>query len=924
MSPPSAWPGLLGRRSECDALSGVVAATKAGRSQVLVLRGEAGAGKTALLEFLVTCASGCRVARAAGVESEQELAFAGLHQLCGPLLDRLSTLPVPQQEALGTAFGLRSGAAPDRFLVGLAVLTLLSEVAADQPLVCVVDDAQWLDQASATALAFVARRLAAQSVALVFAAREPSGDLPPLPGLPALPLSGLSPADAAVLLERSVTGVLDPRVRDRVVAESRGNPSVLRRLPRVLSAAELVFGGDSCAAGGSAPYRLEHAFLRRVAAVPPPTRLLLLLAAAEPMGDVPLLWRAADRLGLGPDEVAAADADGLIEVHDRVRFPSPLARWAVYRSATRAERREVHRALADATDAGLDPDRRAWHRGCATLAPDAAIAAQLEHSVGRAVAHGGLAAAAAFLERSAQLTPDPAGRARRALAAAEATAAVGAFDQASVLLATATAGPVGEAGRARIELSQAQLSLAADGGSAALPQLLAAAHRLVPIDADLARDTYLDALAAGLCAGRLAADPGIRRAAVAAREAPAPPVPHRRDTLLEGLAVLVTDGFPAAAAPLRRAVAAFTREHLTTAETLRSSGLAAATAASLWNDGDWDVLTRRHLDLAREAGALGALPLALTGRTVLHLFTGDLTAATSLVEESRSITERTGSPLAPYGEAGLLAVRGRAAEAEPLIRSCLDDAAARGEGLGGTLAHWARAVLCNGRSRYREALRAAAAATAEPLELGPRGWALAELVEAGLRSGETLAAHAALEQLSGLTGASGTDWALGVTASRRALLCTGATAEELHREAIERLGRSRVRIELARARLLYGEWLRREGRRVQARAHLRTAHEELTAMGVEAFAQRARHELLATGETVRKRTGATAGELTAQEAHIVRLAAQGLTNPEIGAALYVSPRTVEWHLRKTFVKLGVRTRRELRTLPVLDSSVIAT
>jgi ATP/maltotriose-dependent transcriptional regulator MalT len=430
-------------------------------------------------------------------------------------------------------------------------------------------------------------------------------------------------------------------------------------------------------------------------------------------------------------------------------------------------------------------------------------------------------------------------------------------------------------------------------------------------------------LTAALFAGRLAAGPGARKVAAAVRAAPPPSTPRKRDALLAGLAVLSTDGYAPAVAPLRRAVAAFAGEDLTREEALGSAWLAAATAASLWDDGDWDLLTRRHLQLAREAGALAALPLALDTRTVVHLFTGDLAAATSLVQECRWTTDVTGSGLVRYGEVGLLAVRGRADQAEPVISRCLDDVVARGEGVGVTMAQWARAVLCNGLGRYAEALHAAQEAAAEPLEPGPAKWALAELVEAGVRSGETAAAAAALEQLAALARASGSDWALGVAASRTALLREGTTADELHREAVERLGRTGVCVELARAQLLHGEWLRREGRRVEARTQLRTAHQALSAMGLEAFADRARHELLATGETVRRRTVETPGALTPQEAHIARLAAQGLTNPEIGAALYVSPRTVEWHLHKTFSKLGVRTRRELRrSLPPVDQHAI--
>ena len=921
MSKTSSWPGLLGRRSECDMLSGLIAAAKAGRSQVLVLRGEAGIGKTALLDFLLERATGCRVGRAAGVESEMELPYAGLHQLCSPYLDRLNKLPGPQQEALGTAFGLQPGSAPpDRFLVGLAVLTLLSEVAEERPLICVVDDAQWLDQASSQTLEFVARRLAAEPVAMVFAIRESDED-PRFPGLPELVVRGLRTADAAALLDSAVPGTLDPRVRDRILAESHGNPLALLELPRGFSAAELAFGGDSSAVGTPLVHRLEQGFLRQLQPLSRQSRQLLLTAAAEPVGDVTLLWRGAERLGIPTDAAAMAEAAGLIELRDRVRFRHPLVRSAVYRSATSAERREVHRALADVTDPDLNPDRRAWHRACATVGPDEAVAAELERSAGRAMSHGGLAAAAAFLERAATFTPDPARRAQRSLDAAQAKVAAGAFDDASALLATAQVGPLGEADRARIELLQAQMSFAANRGNEALPLLLAAARRLEPLDSDLARATYLDALSAALFAGRLAAGPGARQVAEAVREAPPPRMSRKGDLLLEALALLYTDGYAAAAPLSHRAVQAFVSEEFTLDEALRFAWLAAATAVSLWDDAAFDILTGRHLDMARQAGALSALPLALTSRVFVHLFTGDLAAAASLVQEIRSVAEVTGgeSSLAPYAEVCLVAVRGHEEQATPLIRDCLGDVTARGEGVGVNMMHWARAVMCNGLGRYGDALSAAQVAAAAPLEPGPPKWALVELVEAGVRTGNIEAATAALDELSAMTRASGTEWALGIEAGRRALLREGHTAEELYREAIDRLGRTTVHVELARAQLLYGEWLRREGRRVDARAQLRTAHETLTGMGVDAFAERARRELLATGETVRKRTVETFGELTAQEAHIARLAGQGLTNPEIGAELYISPRTVEWHLRKIFTKLGVSTRRELRqSLPDAD------
>jgi DNA-binding CsgD family transcriptional regulator len=924
VSVPDARPALVGRREECDRLSGLLATARSGHSQVVVLRGEAGIGKTALLEFLRDRAAGCGIATAAGVESEMELVFAGLHQLCSPYLDRLDRLPGPQSDALATAFGLRSDTAPDRFFVGLAVLTLLSVVAEERPLVCLVDDAQWLDQASAETLQFVARRLAAEPVAMLFASRA-SGHRNELAGLPVLDVAGLPPADAGALLGSVVSGAVDPLVRNRIVAECQGNPLALLELPRGFSTAELAFGVATGPSGTPVAERLEQGFLRQLQTLPPSGRQLLLAAAAEPVGDLSLLWSATERLGIGTDAAAAAEAAGLVDLRDGVRFRHPLVRSAVYRSATPAERREVHRALADVTDPVRDPDRRAWHRAWAAVGPDEEVALELEHSAGRALGHGGLAAAAAFLERSAALTPDPVRRGLRALEAAQGKVAAGAFDDVSTLLSTACAGPLGETERARIDLLRAQMSFATNRGNEALPLLLAAARRLEPVDVELARDTYLDAFSAALFAGRLAVGPGARQVAQAARAAPPPRPPRKRDALLEGLAVLFTEGYAPAVPQCRRAIEAFAGEDLTMDEALRFSWLAAATAASLWDDDGWDVLTRRHLDLARRAGALGALPLALNTRIVLLLFTGDLTAAAALVQEIRSVTDITRSTLAHYGEVALLALRGRAGEAEPLIRACMDDVVARGEGVGVNMALWACAVLCNGLGRYEDALRAAREATADPLELGPPKWALAELVEAGVRSGEPAVAEAGLEQLSAMARASGSDWALGVAASRRALLREGDSADALHREAIERLGRTLMRVDLARAQLLYGEWLRREGRRVEARGQLRSAHEGLTAMGLGAFADRARHELLATGETVRKRTPETSGQLTAQEAHIARLAAQGLTNPEIATALYVSPRTVEWHLRKTFSKLGVSTRRDLRrSLPEIEHAFVVT
>ena len=667
---------------------------------------------------------------------------------------------------------------PDRFLLGLAVLTLLSEVAEEQPLICVVDDAQWLDQASAQTLEFVARRLVAEPVGLVFAVRE-TDEEPKLAGLPELRVRGLAIDDAAALLESAVPGTLDSRVRDRILAESQGNPLALLELPRALTPTELAFG-TARGARSTAPLasRLNRSFITQLRSLPPPSRQFLLVAAAEPVGDVPLLWRAAQRLGIGADAATTAEAAGLIEFRDRVRFRHPLVRSAVYRSATAAERREVHQALADATDPDLDPDRRAWHRACAAVGPDEQVAAELERSADRSVSLGGMAAAAAFLETAAALTPDPARRAWRSLAAAQAKATAGAFGDALSLLAGAEAGTARRSRAGQIDLLRAQISYNSSHGNEALPLLLAAARRLEPLEPSLARGTYLDALSAALFAGRLASGPGagpgpgLRQVAQAVREAPPPQAPGKADLLLDGMAVLYTDGYAASAPQLHRAVQAFGREDLTVDEAFRSAWVAAVAAVDLWDDVHWDVLSQRHLDVVRQAGALSLLPLALASRAIFDIHSGNLAAASSLVAEGQWVAEVTGgeNTLTPIPEAWLAAMRGHEKRAEQLIQDTLDAATALGQGVALNMMYSARAVLCNGLGRYEDALAAAREAATDPLELGPTKWALAELVEAGVRSGNTDVAAGAFEQLSAMTRASGTELALGIEAARRALL----------------------------------------------------------------------------------------------------------------------------------------------------------
>jgi DNA-binding CsgD family transcriptional regulator len=901
---------LWGRGQQCGVLDGLLADVRAGRSRVLAVRGEPGIGKSALLGYAADTASDFRVARAEGVESEMELPFAALQQLCGRMLDRLDQLPAPQRDALGVAFGLRTGSAPDRFLVGLAVLGLLSEVAADQPLLCLVDDAQWLDQASAQALAFTARRLDAESVAMLFSTRN-SGPRDDLARLPELVLTGLPDADARALLASVLPGRLDERVRDRIIAESGGNPLALLELPHGATAAELA-GGFGVAGPLPVTGLIEQSFLRRVTPLPEATRRLLLLAAAEPVGDPALLWRAAGTLGIGADAAAPAETDGLLTIAGRVTFRHPLVRSAVYQAAPAGDRRRAHLAIAEATDPGTDPDRRAWHQAQAASGPDEDIAAELERCASRAQARGGLAAAAAFLERAAALTPEPPARAVRALAAAQAKYQAGAFDAALGLLAAAEAGPLDEFQQARADLLRGQIAFASSHGSDAPALLLKAAKSLELLDVRLARETYLEALFAALFAGRLALGGGVREVAEAARAAPPPPQPGRApDLLLDGLALVITEGYPAGAPMLKQAVSAFRSADVSGVEGLRWMWQACHGAGLLWDYGSWDLLSARRIELARDAGALTALPIAFSTRAGVHLFAGEFAVAASQVAEVGSVTDATGSSIAPYAALALAALAGQEAEAFDLIEAGTKDAERRGEGEGLSFVHWAAAVMGNGLGRYADALAAAQQASEDsPADLFAN-WAVAEFIEAAARSGAPELAAGALQRLSEIARASGSDWALGVEARSRALLSEGETAETRYREAIDRLSRTRLRVELARAYLLYGEWLRRERRRVDAREQLRTAHQMLAGMGADGFAERAARELRATGERVRNRTTDVPAQLTARETQIARLASEGLSNPEIAAQLFMSPRTVEYHLHKVFTKLAISSRNQL-------------
>lgn len=914
---------LVGRHRESAALERVLADARAGTSAALVLRGEAGIGKTALLDHVAAHAAGFGVATVAGVESEMELPYASLHQLFAPMLDRLPRLPAPQREALSVAFGVQSGPPPDRFIVGLAALSLLAGTAMDEPLVCLVDDAQWIDHASLQALAFVARRLQAEPVALIFAVREPAR-LPVLPGLPELTVSGLSDTDARTLLASVVRVPLDPQVRDRLVAEARGNPLALLQVPRTLAPSEPA-GGFWHPEGRSATSHLESVYQQQVQALPQDTRRLLLIAATDPTGDAGLLWRAAEVQDIPASAAAPAEAAGLIELGARVRFRRQLVRSAVYRGASMAQRRAAHLALAEATDPVRDPDRRAWHRARAATQPDERIAADLEHSAARAHQRGGIAATATFLRWATDLTPDPARRVARALAAAEAAFEVGAIDHTHNLLAVAEAGPMDDLQRARLERLRARLVCTQVRGGDTPRLLLDAAARMAPLDTALARDTLLEAIGAAILAGRLG--PGELEVARAVRAGPPASTPPRTvDVLLDSLTDRIIGGYAGGVGALQNALCTLRREqHSDPAKVVGWLSLACPVtpeplAPEVWDDDAWHELTTSGADIARRAGTLSVLPIALTYQANYCLHTGEFDTAAALIDESAAISEAIGSTPLRYASLLLGAWRAQEPQALAAIETGIREASARGEGRALALAEYAAALLHNGLGRY-EAAQAAATRACAHEDLGFFGWALIELIEAAARNGDRDTAEAALDRLVPSTRASATAWARGIESGLRGLLADGPAAEAHFQEAVDQLGRCRIAVHLARARLVYGEWLRRQNRRQESRVQLRAAHDAFTRAGADGFAERARRELTATGETVRKRNVSPLGELTGQEAQIARLARDGHTNPEIAAQLFISPRTVEWHLGNVFTKLGVSSRRHLHgALPVAEPS----
>ena len=903
---------LLGRRAECEKIDDVLAAVVRRESSALVIRGEAGIGKTALLDYAAQRASiHGRVLRASGVGSEMEMPFAGLHQLLLPILDLVALLPGPQRDAFEAAFGRRSGVPADRLMVALAALNLLSGAAESGPVFCVVDDAQWLDQASLHTLLFTARRLLAEPIGLVLAAR---GDAGTFAGLPELPVDGLQDRDALRLLGSVVRGRLDPRVSRRILAETHGNPLAIVQLSRGLTAAELSAGfGPS--AGLSLSGQIEQSFRRRYLQLSEPARRLLIVAAAEPLGDPSLLREAAAVAGLDDHAVASVDTDGLMVIGLHAQFEHPLARSAIYGAATADERQAAHRAIAQAIRPDADRDQRAWHRSQAATGPDDEIASELEAASGRALARGGLAASAALLERAGLLSKDPDEAVRRGSAAARATYEAGGPDRALELIAVLESerrGTVKPLERAMMTQLRGRITVSLGRPQDAISLLLEAALALRTLDATSSRATYLEALEATMYAGRFGPAGGLSAMAddVMALLPDPPDEPGVVDFLLDGLLTWAIQGLAQAVPALRRALVGLSSSTVDTTALARWAWLAYHIAISMWDDDQWLALTERYRASVRAAGALSLLPSALLGSAGFEVRTGEFAAAEALLEDALDISTAIGSPpTAAVVTAAIAAWRGLRSETETAIDRVPRDGSANGVH-DSTLANYCLAVLNNGLGEYAAAL-AAARASAYEQQLALPVLLLPELIEAAAHLGDHGEAERALARLSADTTATGTHWGLGIEAYCRAILAHRDVAETLFREAIAHLDECRIAPFRHRARLAFGEWLRRERRRIEAREQLQTAYDGFTAMGADGFAERARRELVATGFSANRRDGQARDKLTPQELQVVRLATENASNQEIATQLFISPSTVSYHLGKAFRKLGINSRREL-------------
>jgi DNA-binding CsgD family transcriptional regulator len=724
--------------------------------------------------------------------------------------------------------------------------------------------------------------------------------------LPLLTLRPLPEAAARRLLSRAAGPTLDAHVRERLITQSNGVPQALLEFLAALTPAQ-VSGTAALPLELPISSRLEEMLLQRMRTLPDAAQRLLLLVAAERSGEQGLLWRAAETLEIAPDALEAAET--FLRSGTQITFRESLMRAAVYASATEAARRQAHLALAAAMDPVTEWDRAAWHNAAATGLPDEAVAAKLEASAIVAQERGGYTDAGAYLEFAARMTPDAAERARRNLEAAEAQLAAGDLEKASALLAQTTAEGLGDEQAVRARRIRATLAVARGENGHTSGLLIEVGHALEPFDPAQARATYLEALSLALFSGRLGPRDGLLAAARAARAAPQPPEAEATaaDHLLAGLGLLFTEGHGAAAPTLRKAIDDI-RDH----GSLATTGPAFQAAFELWDDDALTALARRRVELARTTGALTALPNALSQLGTCELLVGRFDRAEAYFDEADEIARATGNlGLLGRSEIGVLALavaRGEEMRARGLAQKCSTDGTARGLGTFIGFAQYSLAQLELGRGSYRAAMTSAQAACLDDLLVTRT---LPELVEAAARAGDQATAAAAAEKLAESTLASESEWGLGVLARSRALVARDPEAEELYREAIDHLQRCRAVVHLARTKLVYGEWLRRTRRRRDAREQLRAAHELLDSIGAEGFAQRAATELVATGERIRRRTPETLAALTPHEWRIAALVTRGATNAEVAAQLYISPRTVEYHLSKVFRKVGVSSRTEL-------------
>jgi DNA-binding CsgD family transcriptional regulator/1,2-phenylacetyl-CoA epoxidase PaaB subunit len=893
---------VVGRREQRAALAALIDGARAGMSGAIIVRGAKGSGKTHLLDCAIADATDCLVLRSSGVEIESGLAFATVQQLCGPLVDRVAELPLPQAEALGVALGLEPGPTADPLLVGLGLVSLLAAVASERPVVCVLDDAEWVDESSAQAIGVASRRLAGVGVVLLLASGG-SASITAFTGLDEMRIHALSRAEAQSMLSLELPGRLDPDVRDRILAEARGNPLAIRQFGRATAVTALA-GGFAIDAGAEVDAAIAAYVTGRLSPLPDDVTTALLLAAAEPLGDATSFQKALASAGLPADVQRAAEATDLVEIGDRVLFSHPLARHVVYRCASDGQRRDAHRVLAESVDGTARVDHVSWHRSQTCTGPREEVAEATERSSVAAGRAGGTAAAAAFLERAAELSEEPGARARRALDAARLHGRSGGFDDALRLIADIDHNHVGAATPAMAQLAAAEIAASTGRPDAAL-ELLAAAERIAATEPELSVSTRLSALDVAACAGRLGTDGGVRHVAAVARSAIAPPGRNGAEQLLHAAAARWRSEDVADHDALARAIDACCADESTV------HTFATRVAMELRDEKAWATLARRDVDHARRTGAAAQMPRALDLRACLHLSRGEVGLAESVADEAAHIARSIGA--AEPALASILLAGWRCSNADPLewIDAWSCRATSRGDGSALTLLDHCRSLVHVASGRYEQALHEAQRVF-ERDEPFVSAWAAPEVVEAAVRSGRPEEAAQAFECARSISHATGSSWARGIEQRCIALLVDDGSTDEHFRESIRHLERSGMRFDLARTHLLYGEWLRRNKRRLDARTPLRLALEVFDALGAVAFATRAVLELRASGGQARRRTPDTIVALTERESQVAELAGHGFSNPEIGKQLFISPRTVEYHLHKVFSKLGITSRSQLR------------